>query len=139
VEFAFQRYYRLDCSAERGLCERHARSAERVPAALKPAVTLAHLLKDLCHPQDQAWMRHLFADAALNRFKHLEATAGLRSNVQLPDRHHGAHTSLDELTNMDTKHASPYQTVCLPRPGLNGARRHSVGCTSRISCPSSAR
>jgi hypothetical protein len=81
VEFAFQRYYRLDCSAERGLCERHTRTTERVSAALRPAVALTLLLKDLCHPQDQAWMRHLLSDAALNRFKHLEAGSGLRANA----------------------------------------------------------
>lgn len=51
VEFAFQRYYRLDCSGERGLCERHARSCERCPTTLKPAVALSQVLKDLCHPQ----------------------------------------------------------------------------------------
>ena len=51
VEFAFQRYYRLDASGERGLCDRAARSCERCPAALKPAVSLAHLVKDLTHPQ----------------------------------------------------------------------------------------
>lgn len=81
VEFAFQRYYRLDCSGERGLCDRAVRSCERSPAALKPAVTLAHLVKDLCHPQDQAWLRALLCDAALNRFKHLEASAGLRGGT----------------------------------------------------------
>ena len=81
VEFAFQRYYRLDCSSERGLCERHARTSERVSAALRPAVQLAQTLKDLNHPQDQAWMKHLLADAALNRFKHLEAGSGLRANA----------------------------------------------------------
>lgn len=51
VEFAYQRYYRLDCSGERGLCERHARSCERCPTALKPAVAMTQVLKDLCHPQ----------------------------------------------------------------------------------------
>lgn len=51
AEFAFQRYYRLDASGERGLCDRAARTCERCPAALKPAVSLAHLVKDLTHPQ----------------------------------------------------------------------------------------
>jgi hypothetical protein len=98
VEFAFQRYYRLDCSSERGLCERHARTTERVPAALRHAVLLAQSIKDLCHPQDQAWMRHLLADAALNRFKHLEAGSGLRSNATPQvDR---KHTNLDNFVHM---------------------------------------
>lgn len=30
--------------------------------------------------QDQAWLRALIGDAALNRFKHLEAGAGLRNS-----------------------------------------------------------
>ena len=81
VEFAFQRYYRLDCTAARGLCERHTRTTERVSAALKPAVALAQALKDFAHPQDQAWLSHALADAALNRFKHLEAGSGLRSSA----------------------------------------------------------
>lgn len=80
VEFACQRYYRLDCSSERGLCERQSRTTERVSAALRPAALLAQAIKDMAHPQDQAWMRHLFSDAALNRFKHLEAGSGLRAN-----------------------------------------------------------
>lgn len=40
-----------------------------VPAAVTPV-----------RVQDQAWLRALLADAALNRFKHLEASAGLRSS-----------------------------------------------------------
>ena len=109
VEFAFQRYYRLDCAAERGLCERHTRSSERVAAALRPAVALAQHLKDLCHPQDQAWMRHLLSDAALNRFKHLEAASGLRANaaptVERPRAHH-LH-DYGSMANMDDDKARP--------------------------------
>lgn len=45
-----------------------------------PAVSVCMCSLSGCRGlQDQAWLRALIADAALNRFKHLEAGAGLRN------------------------------------------------------------
>ena len=139
VEFAFQRYYRLDCSAERGLCERHARTTERVSAALRPAVALAQTLKDLQHPQDQAWMRHLLADAALNRFKHLEAGSGLRSTAAPMGGGPARTVSLDEYvsrTNLDDgQHAvrSLADAEPSPRPALDAVHSTRLCRCERIA------
>ncbi|CAK0784807.1 hypothetical protein CVIRNUC_008011 [Coccomyxa viridis] len=69
----FENYYSLTESAPSGLADNGAPSPEQPAPALRPAVGLCRVLKDVLSPTDPVWFQDRFQEAAIKRYGRLQA------------------------------------------------------------------